>query len=212
MVSFPASSLHSYDPADGHRLRHDPLAAILGPRPIGWISTVSAEGVPNLAPYSFFNVFNYRPPIVMFSSVGHKDTVKNVQATGGFVYNLATRPLAEAVNASSAEVGPEIDEFALVGLTPRASLRVAAPAVAESPVALECQVLEVKPLVDLAGRTLDTWLVTGQVVMVHIGPQLLGGPDGTYDTAAARPILRGGGPADYFEVTEAGRFTLRRPG
>jgi flavin reductase (DIM6/NTAB) family NADH-FMN oxidoreductase RutF len=204
-------TLHSYDPQHGHGLRHDPLAAIIGPRPIGWISTVGADGVPNLAPYSFFNVFNYKPPIVAFSSVGHKDTVKNVQATGEFVYCLATRDLAEAVNASSAEVGPEVDEFRLVGLTPRASTVVRAPAVAESPVAMECKVLEVRPLQDLQGTVLDTWMVFGQVVQVHIDRRMLSGPDGTYETTAARPILRAGGPADYFEITEASRFRMFRP-
>lgn len=204
-------TLHSYDPQHGHGLRHDPLAAIIGPRPIGWISTVGADGVPNLAPYSFFNVFNYKPPIVAFSSVGHKDTVKNVQATGEFVYCLATRDLAEAVNASSAEVGPEVDEFRLVGLTPRASTVVRAPAVAESPVAMECKVLEVRPLQDLQGTVLDTWMVFGQVVQVHIDRRMLSGPDGTYETTAARPILRAGGPADYFEITEAARFRMFRP-
>lgn len=202
---------HSYAPAQGHRLRHDPLAAILGPRPIGWISTLSETGVANLAPYSFFNVFNYRPPIVAFSSVGHKDTVRHAQRSGQFVCNLATRALAEAVNHSSIEAPPGTSEFTLCGLTPRASTQVQAPAVAESPVNLECEVLQVQRLHDRQGRPLDTWMVLGEVVMVHIDPTLLCGPDGSYDTTAAAPILRGGGPADYFEVTAAARFEMRRP-
>lgn len=202
---------HSYDPQHGHGLRHDPMSGIIGPRPIGWISTLSATGVRNLAPYSFFQLLNYRPPIVAFSSVGHKDTVRNIQATGEFVCNLATRELAEPMNASSAEVGPEVDEFDLAGLDARAGARVAAPAVAQSPVALECKALEVRPLQDLDGAMLDTWLVLGQVVQVHIDRRLLAGPDGSYDTVLARPILRGGGPADYFEIGDAARFRMKRP-
>lgn len=202
---------HSYDPAQGHGLRHDPLAAILGPRPIGWISTLGESGVANLAPYSFFNVFNYQPPIVAFSSVGYKDTVRNAERSGEFVYNLATRALAEAVNQSSRGAAPDVSEFALCGLTPRASAVVQAPAVLESPVNMECQVLQVNRLQDRQGRALDTWMVLAEVVMVHIDQDLLCGPDGVYDTTAAAPILRGGGPADYFEVTADTRFLMRRP-
>ena len=202
---------HSYDPAQGHRLRHDPLAAILGPRPIGWISTLSEAGVANLAPYSFFNVFNYHPPIVAFSSVGYKDTVRNAERSGEFVYNLATRTLADAVNQSSLEAPPDVSEFAVCGLTPSASVAVMAPAVQESPVNMECKVLQVNRLQDRLGHALDTWMVLAEVVMVHIDRRLLCGPHGVYDTTAASPILRGGGPADYFEVTEVSRFQLRRP-
>jgi flavin reductase (DIM6/NTAB) family NADH-FMN oxidoreductase RutF len=87
-------SIHFYEPRQGHGLPHDPFNAIVGPRPIGWISSLSGEGVRNLAPYSFFNAFNYVPPIVGFASIGAKDTLRNVQETGEFVWNLATRPLA----------------------------------------------------------------------------------------------------------------------
>jgi len=111
-----ASSTYSYSIADGHGLPHDPLPAILGPRPIGWISTINQDGRSNLAPYSFFNIINYRPPILIFSSVGKKDSVRNAQETGHFVYNLATRPLAESVNSSSTEV-PDVEEFEATGLT-----------------------------------------------------------------------------------------------
>lgn len=205
------NQFHSYTPAQGHGLKHDPIAAILGPRPIGWISTLSTQGVVNLAPYSFFNVFNYRPPIVAFSSVGFKDTVRNAQASGEFVYNLATRALADQVNTTSAEVGPSVSEFVLAGLTERPSMRVAPPAVAESPVAMECKVIEVKQLRDMGGSPLDTWMVFGEVVQVHIATAALSGQDGTYDTAAAAPILRGGGPADYFEIGAEQRFSMFRP-
>ena len=107
-----------YEPAQGHGLAHDPFNAIVGPRPIGWIASRSAEGVLNLAPYSFFNAFNYIPPIIGFASIGHKDSLSNIEQTGEFVWNLATLPLAEAMNQSCAAVGPEVDEFELAGLTP----------------------------------------------------------------------------------------------
>jgi flavin reductase (DIM6/NTAB) family NADH-FMN oxidoreductase RutF len=202
-------SIHSYEVIDGHGLPHDPLPSILGPRPIGWISTFQRERGLNLAPYSFFNVFNYRPPLVAFSSVGKKDSVSNAEATGEFVYNLATRQLAEQVNRTSAEVAPEVDEFSLANLTPAPGIVVSVPRVAESPVALECRVSQVLQLADAAGTQLDTWMVIGEVVAVHIDRTLL--PDGIYDTAKARPILRGGGPADYFEVLAAGKFSMHRP-
>lgn len=202
-----SQELHSYQIRDGHGLPHDPIPAILGPRPIGWISTRDAEGRLNLAPYSFFNIFNYRPPLVAFSSVGRKHSVRNAETTGEFVYNLATRPLAERVNQTSIEA--DVDEFALAGLTPASSLEVAAPRVAESPVALECRVTQVQQLAGIDGAALDTWMVFGEVVAVHIDRGLL--RDGIYDTAAAQPILRGGGPADYFEVLPEGRFRMHRP-
>lgn len=201
--------IHFYEPTRGHGLRHDPLAAIVGPRPIGWISTVDKAGVSNLAPYAFFNVFNYTPPIVAFSSVGYKDTVRNAEATGEFVWNLVTRPLAERMNMTSAGVGPDEDEFALAGLTPVASRLVAAPRVQESPVSFECRVTRVMQLGKSDGEPVDTWMVLGEVVGVHIDRAFLS--DGVYDTAAARPILRGGGLGDYFEVSRSTLFHMRRP-
>lgn len=127
------SRRHFYEPASGHGLAHDPFNAIVGPRPIGWVSTRSEAGVLNLAPYSFFNAFNYYPPLVGFASVGYKDTVRNAEATREFCWQLATRELAEKMNASSAMVGPEVDEFQLAGLTPQASRIVDVPHVAEAP-------------------------------------------------------------------------------
>lgn len=203
------TAIHSYDPKVGHGLKHDPLNAIIAPRPIGWISTVSAQGVRNLAPYSFFNAFNYRPPIIGFSSTGWKDSVRNIQETGQFVWNLATRALAQAVNISSATVAEDIDEFDLAGLTPAASARVSPPRVAESPVAFECRLTQLIRLADAEGAPIDAWLTLGEVVMVHIDQALL--VDGVYDTVAAEPILRGGGPADYFTIGEDQRFQMRRP-
>lgn len=203
------TDIHFYEPAQGHNLPHDPFNAMVGPRPIGWISTRDAQGRLNLAPYSFFNAFNYVPPIVGFASIGAKDTLHNIQATGEFGWNLATRPLAEAMNASCAAVPPEVDEFALAGLTPVASRRIGAPRVAESPVSFECRLTQLLQLQGADGERVETWLVLGEVVGVHIARRLL--KDGIYDTAAAEPILRGGGPADYFAVTPETRFHMFRP-
>ncbi len=205
----PDARFHSYQPRQGHRLPHDPFNAIVGPRPIGWISTQSAAGVRNLAPYSFFNAFNYVPPIVGFASIGAKDTLANVQATGEFVWNLATRDLAEAMNQSCAAVPPEVDEFALAGLTPQASERVAPPRVAESPVTFECRCTQILQLQGADGVQVPTWLVLGEVVTIHIDTALL--KDGIYDTASAGHILRAGGPADYFSVGPEQKFKMYRP-
>ncbi|NYD89417.1 flavin reductase family protein [Sphingomonas melonis] len=201
---------HFYEPRDGHRLPHDPLNAMVAPRPIGWISSVSAEGVRNIAPYSFFNVINYTPPLIAFSSVGWKDSVANIAATGEFVWNLATRDLAEAMNATAAQVPPHVDEFGLAELETLPSRLVAPVRVAASPVAFECTLTQIVRLTDRHGAELDQYLVIGEAIGIHIDTAML--EDGIYQTARARPILRGGGPADYFEVTPETRFEMRRPG
>ena len=198
-----------YRPSEGHGLRHDPFNAIVGPRPIGWISSLSPEGVRNLAPYSFFNAFNYAPPIVGFSSIGWKDSVANIAATGAFVWNLATRPLADRMNATCATVGPHVDEFKLSGLTPADSRLVAPARVLESPVNFECRLSQLIQLQSAAGEPVDSWLVLGEVVAVHIDRALL--VDGVYDTAAARPILRAGRAGDYVEVRPDAMFEMPRP-
>ena len=204
-----ARTLHSYEPRKGHGLPHDPFNAIVGPRPIGWISTRSAQGALNLAPYSFFNAFNYVPPIVGFASIGAKDTLRNVQETGEFVWNLATRDLAEAMNQTCAAVAPEVSEFALAGLTPLPSTLVQPPRVAESPVTMECRCTQTLQLQGADGVQVPTWLVLGEVVAVHIDTALL--KDGVYDTASAGHILRAGGPADYFTVGPEQLFKMHRP-
>lgn len=201
---------HSYEPRTGHRLPHDPLNSIVAPRPIGWVSTLGADGVANLAPYSFFNLFNYRPPIIGFSSTGMKDTAANLRGGGEFVWNLVTRDLAEAMNATSAPLPPDADEFAAAGLAKRASTLVAPPRVAASPVQFECRVTQTLQLATAAGGALDQWLILGEAVMIHIDAALL--EDGVYQTARPRPVARGGGPADYFEISDAALFRMHRPG
>ena len=204
-----STETHFYEPHAGHGLAHDPFNAIVGPRPIGWISTVSKDEVLNLAPYSFFNAFSYNPHIIGFASLGRKDTLRNIERTGEFVWNLATRALADAMNATCAEVDSGISEFSLSGLTPTPSRLVAAPRVDESPVSFECRCTQIVRLVDVAGTSIPTWVILGEVIGVHISKALL--IDGVYRTETARPILRAGGAGDYFEISEEGRFTMERP-
>ena len=200
---------HYYEPAQGHGLAHDPFNAIVGPRPIGWISSRSADGVLNLAPYSFFNAFNYRPPIIGFASIGWKDSVANVESTREFCWNLATRDLAEQMNKTCEQVGPEVDEFTLAGLTPAPSRKVAVPRVAEERVSFECKLTQLIQLQGADGRAVKTWLALGEVVAVHIDRSLI--RDGVYQTAEAHPILRAGGPADYAEIRLENMFEMHRP-
>lgn len=203
-------AFHFYEPGQGHGLPHDPFKAIIGPRPIGWISSQDAEGRTNLAPYSFFNAFADDPPILGFSSSGWKDSARNIEQTGEFVWNLATRPLAQAMNQSSAAVPPEVSEFDLAGLTPAPSRLVKPPRVAESPVSMECRLTQIVRLRDQGGRELDRWLILGEVVGVHISRSLL--VEGLYQTAAAQPILRAGRRGDYFGIAAGQMFEMIRPG
>ena len=204
-----SDTIHFYEPRHGHGLPHDPFNAIVGPRPIGWVSSCNAQGASNLAPYSFFNAFNYVPPIVGFSSIGYKDSIRNIEETGEFAWNLVTRPLAEAMNQTCAAVPPEVSEFDLAGLTPVASRLIKPPRVQESPVSFECKLTQVLQLQGVDGVKVDTWLVLGEVVGVHIRADLL--VNGVYDTAGADHILRGGGPADYFTLGPAQLFKMYRP-
>lgn len=208
MVRHNESMTHFYRPAEGHRLPHDPFNAIVGPRPIGWIGTLDARGRRNLAPYSFFNALNYQPPLVGFSSNAWKDTVANCQETGEFTWNLVTRSLAERMNASSTTA--EVDEFDIAGLEAAASSEIAAPRVAASPVNFECRVTQIIDLQAVSGQPSGSSFVVGEVVAVHIDDSLL--VEGLFDTAAADPVLRGGGPSAYFGIDEAQKFDLHRPG
>ena len=203
-----SADVHFYDPASGHGLRHDPFKAIVAPRPVGWISTVDGEGRANLAPYSYFNAICDAPPMLAFSSAGRKDSLRNVEATGEFVWNLATRSLAEAMNASSAMAPPEVDEFVLAGLETAPSRVVGPPRVAASPASMECRLLQIVRLHGLDGAAADHHLVIGQVVGVHVDMAFV--KDGAFDTAAARPIARCGSWGDYAEVDTL--FRMKRPG
>lgn len=201
--------LHSYEPRNGHGLRHDPFNAIVGPRPIGWVASRNKAGQINLAPYSFFNAFNYVPPIIGFSSINRKHTVSNVMDTGEFVWNLATKDLAEKMNATSAQVAEGVDEFDLAGLTKVPSSLVNVPRVGEARVAFECKVTQIIQLEGVDGKKVNTWLTLGEVVAVHIDKSLI--KDGVYQTASAGPILRAGRMGDYFEVKPEAMFVMPRP-
>lgn len=196
-----------YEPRLGHGLPHDPFKAIVAPRPVGWITSVDGQGRVNLAPYSFFNAVNSRPPIVAFASEAWKDSVRNVQETGEFVCNLVSRDLAEAMNETSAPLAPGENEMVRAGLEAAPSRVVAPPRVARAHAALECRRTAIVRLNDAEGRVLDSWLVLGEVVGVHIDPAFL--KDGMFDTAAARPVARCGYATDYAEVTAL--FHMVRP-
>jgi flavin reductase (DIM6/NTAB) family NADH-FMN oxidoreductase RutF len=207
-MSAAATDYYFYEPQRGHGLPHDPFKAIVAPRPIGWISTLDGNGVVNLAPYSFYNALCDRPPIVGFSSTGHKDSIRNIESTGEFVANYVSKALADAMNTTSAAVGSDVDEMALAGLTPAPCRLVAAPRVAEAPAALECKLLQIVQLHDVHGNRLEQYLALGQVVGVHIDTQYL--RNGFFDTAAAQPIMRAGYRGDYAEI--GNMFEMLRPG
>lgn len=199
--------LHFYEPKNGHGLKHDPFNAIVAPRPIGWISTVDAEGRPNLAPYSFFNAFCDSPPVVGFSSGGRKNSQRNVEETGEFVVNLATRRQAEAMNRTSAALPHGVNKFEVAGLRAAPSRLVRPPRVADAPAALECRLLLVLPITDLDGKPTPNTLILGQVIGVHIDPDFL--KHGLFDIAGAGTIARCGYRGDYAEVTRV--FEMLRP-
>jgi len=188
-----------------HGLAHDPFKALVAPRPIGWISSLGADGVVNLAPYSFFNAISDRPPFVMFSSSGRKDSLRNIEASGEFVCSLATYELKDQMNVTSAMVGPEVDEMALAGLTPAPCKLVKPPRVAESPVAFECKYFKTLSLPGLDGAE-GNLVVIGEVIGIHIDDAYIA--DGRVDTAKLRPIARLG----YMEYAVVDAvFSMDRP-
>ena len=201
-----------YRTNQSHGLPHNPFNAIVVPRPIGWVSTMDAEGAVNLAPYSFFNAVAYFPPQVMYSSTGPhvqgglKDSVSNIKATGEFVMNLATWPLREKVNLSSAPAPHGTDEFEVAGLTKAASELVAPPRVAESPVNMECRLVKVVELLADDPKA-PNLVVFGHVVGIHIADDAI--VDGRVDVHRLQPISRLG-YNEYGRVTEV--FKMDRPG
>jgi flavin reductase (DIM6/NTAB) family NADH-FMN oxidoreductase RutF len=190
-----------------HGLPHDPFKAIVAPRPIGWISSMSAKGEINLAPYSYFNGVSSHPPMVMFSSEGFKDSVANITETKEFVCNLATWDLRDQMNRSSATLPRGVNEMEVTGLKAAPSKLVKPPRVADSPCAMECKVVQIVSLNDLLGRPLDRHVVFGQVIGIHIDERFI--KNGLLDTAAMKPIARCG-YHDYSVLDET--FTMIRPG
>ncbi len=203
-----------FDPAiDGMKppgLAHNVYSSLVTPRPIGWISTVSAAGAVNLAPYSFFNMVAGDPPAVMFcpngshADGGPKDSLRNVREVPEFVFNLCTYDLREAMNATSANLPSDVDEMVAVGVAAAPSVKVRPPRVAASPINLECQVVQI---LDLPSSATDAnTMVIGQVVQIHIDDGVI--VDGMVDWRRLRPLARLG----YFDYADLGDvFTMMRP-
>lgn len=189
-----------------HGLRHDPFKALVVPRPIGWVTTMSPDGVLNLAPYSFFNAVQDAPPMVMFASNGKKDSLRNIEATGEFTCSLVSQALADRMNLTSAAVASDVSEYELSGLATAPSMAVKPPRVADTPAALECRLWKV---VTLPGSPDNVHYVAfGEVVAIYIDDRMV--KDGIVDTAAMRPVARLG-YMDYAVVTKETSFTLVRP-
>ena len=197
-----------------HGLRYNPLKACVVPRPIGWLTTISAAGVVNLAPFSFFNLLSYDPPFVMFSAGTHeadggrKDSVANVEATGEFVYNMATWAQKDQMNQTAMIVEHGVDEMAAAGLDSLPSRLVRPPRVKGSPVHFECRLHEV---ITLPGNkpSAEHHLVIGRVVAVHIDDAALTA-DGMIDLVKIRPIARLG-YKDYTSVDSIFQMEKRTP-
>ena len=205
-----------YEPVkQDHGLPKNPFNSLVIPRPIGWISSIDPEGVVNLAPYSFFNAVCYRPPTVMFASGagshddGLKDSLRNVEATGEFVCNLSTWETREAMNQSSASVGPDVDELKMSGLNALPSKLVKPPRVKEAPVHLECKHIRSVDLPNWSEK--DRYVVVfGEVIGVHIDDQYIT-EEGLVDVDQMKPIGRLGYD-DYTLVGGETIFTMKRPG
>jgi len=190
-----------------HGLPHDPFKAIVAPRPIGWIGSRGRGGSLNPSPFFLFYTHFGRPKLVMFSSSGRKDSLRNVEETGVFTANLVSRHLVDRMNASSAPVAYDVDEFALAGLTAVDGRVVDAPFVGEALAVLECRVTQIQQLRDIEGEPADSWMVIGQVMAIHIDETII--RDGRIDMGLARPVARMG----YMDYCDGGSdvFQLQRP-
>ncbi len=194
---------------NNHGLAHDPFKALIAPRPIGWIGSISKDGIYNLAPYSFFNAISDRPHYVMFSSKNIKDSVRNVQETGEFTCSMSNWDTRDGMNISSAPVPPDVDEFPISGLTATASKFVKPPRVKESPAAFECRYWKTVELPDVVpGSDQGHFMVIGQVIGIYIDDAYIS--NGTVDTGAMRPLARLG-YMDYAVVTPETMLTINRP-
>lgn len=190
-----------YKPSEGHPLPHNPFNAVVSPRPIGWISSRSAEGHDNLAPYSFFNAVAYTPPQVMFASTGEKDSLRNIRETGVFCCNIVAFEKALQMNATSESLPRDGDEFAHAGLEKSECSQIACARVADAPAALECKLTKIVPL-----EGAENFLILGEVVGVHLRDDCV--VDGRFDVTTFNPLSRLG-YRDYAKVSEV--FSLTRP-
>jgi flavin reductase (DIM6/NTAB) family NADH-FMN oxidoreductase RutF len=190
-----------YRPEDGHNLPHNPFNAIVSPRPIGWISSRSKDGIDNLAPYSFFNAVAYVPPQVMFASSSRKDSLNNIEATGEFAVNLVGAPMADVMNLSSQPVSHDVDEFAHTGVDKANCDTISCARVLGAPATLECKVTQI---IQLEGA--DNHAIFGEVTGVHMRDDCI--VDGRFDVITAQLLSRLG-YRDYAQVTDL--FELERP-
>ena len=165
------------------------LTQVVVPRPIAWVSTTSAAGVDNVAPHSFFTVSSQHPPVVQFTSVGRKDSLRNIEETGEFVVNVVTEPLALIANETATDYPRDLDEFAEVGVEREPSALVRPPRVAQSPVSLECVAVGFQPF-RADGRS--STVVFGRVLRIAVSEEILTG--GRVDVRLLRPVARLGGP------------------
>ncbi|TDH39259.1 flavin reductase family protein [Pseudohoeflea suaedae] len=195
-----------YKAGEPHGLPHDPFKALVAPRPIGWIGTRGSDGSVNLAPYSYFNAVSAKPPMVMFSSFGRKDTLRNCEETGVFTASLVSRDLTEAMNRTAVDAPYGESEFVYAGLEMAEAELVDAPYVAKAWAALECRVTEIMRPRGLDGEAASNWLVFGQVLGVRIRDDVL--KDGMVDMSVANPVGRLG----YMDYTDsADLFQMFRP-
>ena len=199
-----------YDAIDNkHGLKHDPFKALVSPRPIGWISTVSDDGVCNLAPYSFFNAVSDRPHYVMFSSSNVKDSLRNIRQNGEFTCSMSNWDTRFEMNVSSAAVPAGVDEYPLANLTAVASRFVKPPRVKEAPAALECKHWKTIELPDVDPATgTGHYVIFGHVVGIYINDDFI--HDGLVDTGAMKPLARLG-YMDYAVVTHDNMLQINRP-
>ena len=170
------------------------MVSLVAPRPIAWVTTLSASGVINLAPFSFFNVFGANPPVVVFSPTlkrdsTKKDTLINIERHGEFVIHASTEGDIDAINASSASLPPELSEVEYVGKRTLPSVLVKVPWLADAPFALECKLRQIVPV---GNGPISSNLIIGDVVMMHIDPVILG-KDGKVDPRRLRSVARLGG-------------------
>ncbi len=201
-----------YDDPKNHKMRHNPFKALVAPRPIAWVSSMDSNGLLNLAPFSYFNAVADAPPMVFFSpngprpAGGAKDTLNNIEETNEFVVNLCSWELRDAMNKSSASVDPDVDEFALAGVTPADCVHVKVPRVKEAPASLECKFLT-RISMPSSNPISRNNMIIGEVVGVHIDDRII--EDGMVNTTAYHPLARHG-YMDYSATENV--FEMMRPG
>ncbi len=203
-MTSPLEPFLNLDPAEVEGGMYHLMNAVIAPRPIAWVSTLSAVGTFNLAPHSYTTVLSPNPPIVGFVSIGRKDTLRNVEANPDFVYHVADSHLADRLNRTAADFPPDQSEFDWAGLTPIPADIVRSPRVAQAPVAMEARVIEIKQI-----STTNNWLVMGEIVRIHIAESVMSGS--RVDPTKLQPLgrLAGSGFSRLGELFSVERPTYR---